>query len=69
MIAPGNEGVLAFGAIYDTKAIAGGKMAIDIFPKMFETDDPGELYLMHQSAPLPIPLFPNRTLKATVLDD
>lgn len=67
LIAPGNEGVLAYGAIYDVDAMQGGSMAIDIFPKMFKTDDPGELYIMHQSSPLPIPLYPNRTLKATVL--
>lgn len=67
LIAPGNEGVLAHGAIYDVDAIQGGSMAIDIFPKMFKTQDPGELYVMHQSSPLPIPLYPNRVLKATVL--
>lgn len=69
LLAAGVRGVKAFGAIYDTKALAayGGKMAIDIFGKMFETDDPGELYIMHQSAPMMIPLYPNRTLKARVL--
>lgn len=67
LIAPGNEGVLAYGAIYDVDAIQGGSMAIDIFPKMFKTDDPGELFVMHQSSPLPIPLYPNRVLRATVL--
>lgn len=71
LLADGIRGVKAYGAIYDTKALAatGGKMAIDIFGKMFETDDPGELYVMHQSAPLPIPMYPNRTLKARVLAD
>lgn len=67
LIAPGNEGVLAYGAIYDVDAIQGGTMAIDIFPKMIKTDDPGEMFVMHQSSPLPIPLYPNRVLKATVL--
>lgn len=68
MVAPGAEGVRAYGAIYDSKALGdGAALATDVFPKMFETDDPGELYIMHQSAPLPIPLYPNRTLKATVL--
>lgn len=69
LMAPGVRGVRAFGAIYDTKALAAtdGKMAIDIFGKMWETDDPGEIYIMHQSAPLMFPLYPNRTLKARVL--
>lgn len=67
-VAPGATGVRAYGAIYDVDAIQGGRaVSTDIFPKMFKTDDPGELYVMHQSAPLPIPLYPNRTLKATVL--
>lgn len=68
MVAPGATGVRAYGAIYDVDAIEDGRaISTDIFPKMFKTQDPGELYVMHQSAPLPIPLYPNRTLKATVL--
>lgn len=66
LIAPGARGVRAYGAIYDVDAMSESQ-AIDIFPKMFKTDDPGELYLMHQSSPLPIPLYPNRVLKARVL--
>ncbi len=65
--APGFRGVKAFGAIYDVDAIESGSIAIDIFPKMFKTDDPGELYVMHQTAPLMIPLTPNRVAKARVL--
>lgn len=67
MVAPGATGVRAYGAIYDVDAIEGGSVSVDIFPKMFRTSDPGELYVMHQSSPLPIPLYPNRTLKAHVL--
>ncbi len=68
LIAPGATGVEAYGAIYDVDAMQSGQAeAIDIFPKMFKTDDPGELYIMNQSAPLPIMLYPNRTLKAKVL--
>lgn len=67
LIAPGNEGVLAYGAIYNAKAIEQGVTAIDIFPSMWPTDDPSDIFLMHESAPLPIPLYPNRVLKATVL--
>lgn len=68
LTAPGLDGVPAYGAIYDVDAIQSGSVAIDIFPKMFKTDDPGELYVMHQSAPLPIITKPNRSLKATVLN-
>lgn len=68
LVAPGATGVRAYGAIYDVDAMQGGdSMAIDIFPKMFKTNDPGEIYIMNQSSPLPIPLYPNRTLKARVL--
>lgn len=67
LVAPGATGVRAYGAIYDVDALQGQSQAIDIFPKMFKTNDPGELFVMHQSSPLPIPLYPNRTLKATVL--
>lgn len=68
LIAPGATGVRAYGAIYDSKALGTGEaLATDIFGKMFETDDPGEKFVMHQSSPLPIPLYPNRTFKARVL--
>ncbi|MDR3474330.1 MAG: major capsid protein [Devosia sp.] len=68
LIAPGAEGIMAYGAIYDADAMQSGQgAATDIFPKMFKTDDPGEVYIMNQSAPLPIPLYPNRTFKARVL--
>lgn len=67
LVAPGATGVRAYGAIYDTKAIEAGLSNVDIFSKMFETDDPGEKFVMNQSSPLPIPLYPNRTFKARVL--
>lgn len=67
LVAPGARGVRAYGAIYDVDAMD-ASTAIDIFPKMFKTDDPGEIYVMHQCSPLPIPLDPNKTLKATVLE-
>ena len=69
LIAPGATGVRAYGAIYDTKALGQGiALSTRVFPKMFETDDPGEAFIMNQSSPLPIPLNPNRTLKARVLN-
>lgn len=67
LTAPGATGVRAFGAIYDVKAMMEGQVSTDIYSKMFTTEDPGELFLMNASSPLPIPLYPNRTLKARVL--
>lgn len=66
LVAPGATGVRAYGAIYDVDAMSESQ-AIDIFPKQFKTEDPGEIFLMHQSSPLPIPLYPNRTFRARVL--
>ncbi|MGV1944911.1 MULTISPECIES: major capsid protein [unclassified Agrobacterium] len=65
--APGASGVKVRGPIYDTKAIQSGQVAADVFAKMWETEDPGERFIMHQASFLPVPLNPNRTLKARVL--
>lgn len=67
LVAPGMDGVKVRGPIYDTKAIESGQVASDVFAKMWETEDPGERFLMHQASFLPIPLHPNRSLKARVL--
>lgn len=67
LVAPGATGTMAHGAIYDVDAFEGGNIATDVFPKMFKENDPGDMYVMHQSSPIPIPLYPNRTLKARVL--
>lgn len=70
LVAPGCEGLRAFGAVYNAKAVmeAGGRpMRIDIYPSMWLENDPSQMSVMHESAPLMIPLYPNRTLKATVL--
>lgn len=66
LVAPGATGVRAYGAIYNAKAME-QSAAIDIFPSMWLQDDPSAIFLMHECSPLPIPLYPNRTLKATVL--
>lgn len=66
LVASGATGVRAYGAIYDVDAMSESQ-AIDIFPKQFKTDDPGEIFIMHQSSPLPVPLYPNRTFRARVL--
>lgn len=68
LIAPGAGGVYAHGAIYDIDAFEGGNISTDVFPKMFTTNDPGDLYVMHQSSPLPINTQPNKVLKARVLN-
>ncbi|OQM75592.1 major capsid protein [Manganibacter manganicus] len=67
LVAPGATGVRCYGAIYDNAAIKNGLSNSRIFAKMFRTEDPGEDFIMHQSSPLPVPLYPNRTLKARVL--
>lgn len=43
------DGIRLFGAIKDGKA---GYRSIDMFPKMIEEDDPADVYLMVQSAPV-----------------
>lgn len=67
LVAPGATGVRAYGAIMDDEALQNGLSSVDIFPKMWSDKDPGATYLMHQSSPLPIPVYPNRTFKARVL--
>jgi hypothetical protein len=67
MIAPGAGGVMAHGAIYDIDAFEGGAISADVFPKMWKTNDPGDMYIMHQSAPLPVNIYPNRVAKWRVL--
>lgn len=67
LVAPGATGVKTYGAIFDNEAIKNGLANSRIFGKSFKTDDPGEDFLMHQASPLPVPLYPNRTLKARVL--
>lgn len=67
LVAPGANGVRTYGAIFDNDAIKNGLANSRVFSKMFKTDDPGEDFIMHQSSPLPVPLYPNRTFKARVL--
>jgi hypothetical protein len=58
------EGVRAFGAILDARA---GYRALEMFPKMWISDDPSVEQIMTQSAPLMIPLRPNATFRAKVV--
>lgn len=67
LIAPGAGGVMAHGAIYDIDAFEGGNISADIFPKMFKENDPGDMYVMHQSAPLPVNVYPNRVSRLKLL--
>lgn len=59
-------GMMAFGAIYDVQASVAG-LRTDIFQKQYENQNPSQINMLTQSAPLPIVRYPNRTFKATVL--
>ncbi|MDA3808278.1 MAG: major capsid protein [Thiomicrorhabdus sp.] len=59
----GVEGVRCFGAIQDASAL----IPMEMFPKMWENQDPSVVYTMTQSAPLMVPTRPNASLKATVI--
>jgi hypothetical protein len=56
-------GVRCFGAIRDV----GAMRATEMYPKMWEEQDPSAMMMMTQSAPLMVPTRPNASLKATVL--
>jgi len=69
LTAPGVDGLMAFGAIYDLDAMGSGNgAATDIFQKQYSIPNPSQLNMLSQSAPLPIPRNPNRTFKATVVE-
>jgi hypothetical protein len=61
---PSVQGVRAFGAIADVGAQF---QAVPVFPKMYEEQDPSVTFIMHQSAPLMVPVNPNATLRARVI--
>lgn len=54
------QGVQCFGAIQDKRA---GLVATDMFPKMWDVEDPSVTYTMTQSAPLMVPAQPNGSFK------
>lgn len=58
------QGVRAYGAIRDKRA---GLRAVDMFPKMWENEDPSVTYVMTQSAPLMVPRNPNNSFRLRVL--
>lgn len=57
------QGVRCFGAIKDKAA---GYRAIEMFPKMWEEEDPSVEYIMTQSAPLMVPVEPNASFSIKV---
>lgn len=58
------EGLRAFGAILDGRA---GYQPMELFPKMWENQNPFVEYVMTQSAPLMIPRRPNASFRMQVL--
>lgn len=61
---PAVNGVRAFGAIQDKSAQL---QALSVFGKMWDEQDPSVTFIMHQSAPLMVPVNPNNTLRARVV--
>lgn len=57
------QGFRCFGAIKDGKA---GFQALEMFPKVWEEEDPWQELLMTQSAPIMVPKQPNATFKIRV---
>lgn len=64
-VSPLVQGVRCFGAIKDKKS---DYRALEIFPKMWEEEDPSVEYLMSQSAPLMVPKQPDATFSLKVAD-
>lgn len=58
------QGVEAYGAILDVDVMK----AMEIHAKMYKTDNPSALHILSESSPLLIPVNPNATLLARVLD-
>lgn len=64
MTGPGIRGVRCFGAIQD---VAASWQPLAIFPKMWSEHDPSVTFVMSQSAPLMVPMFPNCSFRARVV--
>lgn len=64
-LGPGLDGVRCFGAIMDKKA---GLASTDMFPKVWDQEDPSVTYMMTQSAPLMVPTQPNASFTLNVGD-
>ena len=61
---PNVSGIRAFAAIED---VAASWQPMQMFPKMWNVEDPSATFVMTQSAPLMVPLNPNATMRARVL--
>lgn len=59
-----NDGLRCFGAIADKRA---NLQPLDMFPKLWDQDDPSVTFTMTQSAPLMVPLRPNNSFKLKVV--
>ncbi len=62
MTTPAIEGAQCFGAIQDVESL----QAVRTFAKQYEQENPSALFLLQQSAPLPVPVRPNCSLKVKV---
>lgn len=62
---PNIRGVRCFGAIQDIDAQL---QAMAMFPKMWKQEDPSATFIMTQSAPLMVPVNPNASLRARVIE-
>lgn len=62
---PNIRGVRCFGAIQDIDAQL---QAMAMFPKMWKQEDPSATFIMTQSAPLMVPVNPNASLRARVVE-
>lgn len=67
LIAPGAGGVMAYGAIWDKKAWDSGSISAEVYQKNFDENDPGDEYVLTQSAPLPINTQPNKVSRSRML--
>lgn len=61
---PNLKGYRTFGAIQDIQA---GLAPAEMWPKMWDNQDPSVRYTMTQSAPLPVPAWPNGSVKLKVI--
>ncbi len=62
---PGLNGTRCFGAIRDGRA---GLRAVDMFPKMWEQEDPSVTYTMTQSAPIMVPANTDNSFRVVATD-
>lgn len=63
--AAGFQGHRCFGAILDKRA---GYRALEIFPKIYEQEDPSAEFLLLQSAPLMVPKEPNASFRIRAVE-